>query len=124
MPCVPSLLHARGQGIEREMVEDKLEDADTNEDGFLSFNDFLASYARERPVILNMLVLAAHTAAYWLILNLPVIDIPFKAVLCMALVLKPQALTGPVIKLYTIIRAVFDRARAEVAMAQMRGKSA
>ena len=42
------------QGIEREFVNEKLEDADTNEDGFLNFKDFLTSYARDRPVILNM----------------------------------------------------------------------
>lgn len=30
--------------------------ADANNDGFLTYEDFLASYARERPVVLSMLV--------------------------------------------------------------------
>jgi hypothetical protein len=51
--------------------------SDTNGDGFLSFEDFLSSYARDRPVILSMLVMAAHTAAYWVIFNAP-IDLLFK----------------------------------------------
>ncbi|KAG2452172.1 hypothetical protein HYH02_003204 [Chlamydomonas schloesseri] len=108
----------RAQGIEREFVNEKLEDADTNEDGFLSFKDFLTSYARERPVILNMLVLLAHTAAFWVIFNLPGLDLPVKAIMAMGLMLKPQFVTGPVIKIYTIFQTIFNRARAEVAMAQ------
>ncbi len=52
--------------------------ADANEDGFLSFEDFLTSYARERPVFLSMAVMAAHTAAYWVIFNSP-LDLLFKA---------------------------------------------
>ncbi|GFR41733.1 hypothetical protein Agub_g2485 [Astrephomene gubernaculifera] len=107
----------KAQGIEREIVADKLEDADTNEDGFLSFKDFLTSYAKERPVILNMLVLAAHSATFWFILNLPALELPIKAVMCLALIVKPQLITAPVIKIYTIIRTVVDRARAEIEMA-------
>ncbi|GIL65792.1 hypothetical protein Vafri_19420 [Volvox africanus] len=114
----------KAQGIEREVVADKLEDADTNEDGFLSFKDFLTSYARERPVILNMVVLFAHTALFWFILNLPMLDIPVKAVLCLGVLLKPQFVTTPVIKLYQILRTVIDRARAEIEMAGDRGRGA
>ncbi|GIL80794.1 hypothetical protein Vretimale_9094 [Volvox reticuliferus] len=114
----------KAQGIEREVVADKLEDADTNEDGFLSFKDFLTSYARERPVILNMVVLLAHTAIFWLILNLPMLDIPVKAVLCLGVLLKPQFVTASVIKIYQIFRTVVDRARAEIEMAGDRGRGA
>ncbi|GLC52776.1 hypothetical protein PLESTB_000667000 [Pleodorina starrii] len=114
----------KAQGIEREIVADQLEDADTNEDGFLSFKDFLTSFARERPVILNMVVLLAHTAVFWLILNLPMLDIPIKAVLAVALLIKPQFVTAPVVKFYMMMRNVVDRARAEVEMAGQRGGGA
>ncbi|PNW84211.1 hypothetical protein CHLRE_04g225400v5 [Chlamydomonas reinhardtii] len=110
----------RAQGIEREFVNEKLEDADTNEDGFLNFKDFLTSYARDRPVILNMLVLLAHTAAFWLIFNLPGLELPVKAIMALGLMLKPQFVTGPVIKLYTIFQTIFNRAKAEIAMAKER----
>ncbi|KAG2425101.1 hypothetical protein HXX76_014010 [Chlamydomonas incerta] len=112
----------RAQGIEREFVNEKLEDADTNEDGFLSFKDFLTSYARDRPVILNMVVLLAHTAAFWAIFNLPGLELPIKAIMAMGLILKPQFVTGPVIKLFTIFQTIFNRARAEIAMAKERGR--
>jgi hypothetical protein len=108
------------QGIEREVVEDVLEDADTNEDGFISFEDFLASYAREKPVILNMVVLLAHTLVYWTVLNLP-LDFAIRVVVCAALFLKPQLITGPVIKMYTIVRSIIDRIRAEIEMAKRSG---
>ncbi|EFJ40043.1 hypothetical protein VOLCADRAFT_108377 [Volvox carteri f. nagariensis] len=114
----------KAQGIEREVVADKLEDADTNEDGFLSFKDFLTSYARERPVVLNMLVLLAHTAVFWLVFSLPMLDVPVRAVMCLALLIKPQLVTGPVIKLYQIMRTVIDRARAEIEMASAGGRGA
>ncbi|KXZ48014.1 hypothetical protein GPECTOR_31g378 [Gonium pectorale] len=108
----------KATGIEREIVADRLEDADTNEDGFLSFKDFLmASYAREKPVVLNMLVLLVWTAAFWLVLNLPMLELPVKAVLCGGLLLKPQWITGGVIKFYAMFRNVVDRARAEIEVA-------
>lgn len=50
---------------------------DENDDGFLSFEDFLTSYAKERPVFLVMAILAAHTAAFWLVFNIPM-DMVFK----------------------------------------------
>ncbi|PNH07416.1 hypothetical protein TSOC_006122, partial [Tetrabaena socialis] len=110
----------KAQGLEREIVADQLEDADTNEDGFLSFKDFLTSYARERPVLLNAVVLLAHSAAFWFILNLPMLELPFRALLCVALMLKPQVVTGPVIKLFTVLRTLWNRGRAEIEMARMR----
>lgn len=33
-----------------QVFEDVLEDADSNNDGFLTLDDFLTSYVREKPV--------------------------------------------------------------------------
>lgn len=60
-PCLPAVcvppplpppgkvelsLLSRAQGIEAYMYEDKLEDADADEDGLINFEEFLGSYAR------------------------------------------------------------------------------
>lgn len=83
----------KAQGIEREVVEGVLDDADDNEDGLLSFEDWLSSYAREKPILLNMVVLAAHSLVYWFVFNLP-LDVFIKTAICMGLVLQPQVRTG------------------------------
>jgi hypothetical protein len=51
--------------------------ADEDDDGLLTFEDFLSSYARERPVFLSLAIMAAHTAAFWIIFNCP-LDTLFK----------------------------------------------
>ena len=120
-PCARAWLCGCGaQGIEREVVEDVLEEADTNEDGFISFEDFLSSYAREKPIILNMVVLLAHTLTYWAVLNLP-LDFALRVAVCAGLLLKPQIITGPAIKVYTIVRSIVDRVRAEIEMSKRSG---
>jgi len=108
----------RAQGIEKKVLDDVLRDADENNDGFLSFEDWLDSYARERPALLAMAVLAAHTAVYYLIFNSPV-DTLFKAVLAVLVLLKPQFITNPVIKIYHIVKALMDRGRATQALGGM-----
>eukprot|EP00955_Chlamydomonas_euryale_P052716 355251-Chlamydomonas_euryale.AAC.2 len=47
-----------------------VQDADEDGDGQLTFEDFLTSYARERPVLMTMAVLLVHTACFWAIFNL------------------------------------------------------
>lgn len=54
-----------------QVFEDVLEDADSNADGFLTFDDWLESYVREKPILLNALVLATHCAIFFVILNSP-----------------------------------------------------
>ncbi|GAX82241.1 hypothetical protein CEUSTIGMA_g9669.t1 [Chlamydomonas eustigma] len=98
----------KAQGIEKKVVVDVLEDADDNEDGLLSFSDFLTSYHKKRTVFLTMAVMLAHSACFWLIFNLP-IDSMLKVVLSGLLVMKPQVVTGPVTKIWQIGKAVVGR---------------
>ena len=63
-------------------------DADTDEDGFLKFEDFLTSYHKERPVVLSILVMAAHVAAFYVVLNSPM-DLAVRAVICVIMCIKP-----------------------------------
>ena len=64
------------------------QDADADEDGFLSFEDFLTSYHKERPVVLSMLVMAAHAGAFYLVLNSP-LELTLRVLLCIILLVKP-----------------------------------
>ncbi|MEW5306448.1 MAG: hypothetical protein WDW38_007389 [Sanguina aurantia] len=107
----------RAQGIEREMVSNVLEEADANDDGFLSFEDWLNSYKKVRPVWLTMAILAANCACFYLLLNSP-IDTLYKAVGCVALLALPKLVNAPVIKVYNIAKSLYDRMRATVHIAQ------
>lgn len=106
------------QGIERETCVNVLEDADANDDGFLSFEDWLISYTRERPVWLTLAVLLAHCGCCYVVLNILPIETMFKAVGCVLLLAMPQLVTAPVIKAYNIAKSLYDRLRATIMIAQ------
>lgn len=114
-------LQATVLGLEKDIFEDVLEDADANADGFLTFEDFLSSYAQEKPVLLNMIVLAVHSAIFWVILNSPLDQIT-KMLACAFLLFKPQIVTSNVIKVYHMFKNISDRARAEIEVAGQRHK--
>jgi len=106
----------KAQGIEAKVVEGVLEDADEDGDGQLTFEDFLTSYARERPVLMTMAVLLVHTACFWAIFNLQ-LDTFLKVILSGILILKPQLVTGPVTKVWRIGEALVGRFMATREMA-------
>jgi len=108
-------LEAKAQGIEKQIVDGVLADTDPDNDGLLTFEDFLTSYHKERPTFQIMAVMAANCLAFWLIFQAPV-DMTIKAALALVLVIKPQIINTPIIKVWTIIKALIDgfRARQEV----------
>lgn len=106
-------------GIEAKIADDVLDDADSDEDGFINFPEFLTSYAKARPVILSFFVMAAHTALLWSLFSSP-LDFVVKALVTALVVLKPQIVTNPVVKVYNILKAIYDRVRAEVALSSQK----
>lgn len=108
---------SKAQGIEAQYFENILEDADVDEDGFLSFEDFLTSYHKERPVILSALVMLAHAATFYCILQAPV-DFTIRGVMAMCVLLRPMIITGPVIKIYTMFKTLFGGMMAQQEMAK------
>jgi hypothetical protein len=49
-----------------------------DEDGLISFEEFLGSYAKPKPIGKNMLIMAINTAAIYLILQAPFLDVMLK----------------------------------------------
>jgi hypothetical protein len=64
--------------------------------------------------------MAAHTALFWFLFNLP-IDTMLKVLLAGLLMLKPQIVTAPVTHVWTIGRTVWNRI---VAAREMAGRGA
>lgn len=106
----------KAQGIELQMVDGLLEDADADDDGKLSFEDFLVSYKKERPVFMAMAVMLCHTALFYVILSLPV-DTILKVLMAGFILLKPQIVTGAVVNMWNIGKAIWNRIRATQEMA-------
>ncbi|KAL6757638.1 hypothetical protein V8C86DRAFT_1625754 [Haematococcus lacustris] len=102
---------SRVQGIEKKVFDSVLADADSNNDGFLTFEDWLDSYSRERPVLLSMAVMAAHAAVFYVLLNSP-LDTLFKALGAILLLVRPNMVTKPVIYVYQVLAALWNRAKA------------
>lgn len=98
--------------VEAQMVEDKLEDADEDEDGYVTFEEYLQSYARPRDTMLAVLMMAANTLAIWLVINSP-LELFLKTAIIAALVLRPQVVAKPVMKVYEMVKAIMGRAQAE-----------
>jgi Ca2+-binding EF-hand superfamily protein len=98
----------KAQGLEKIVVDEKLEDADADDDGLLSFEDFLVSYSKVRPVWMAMAVLVTWTSAFYLIFSVP-FDPTLKVLISAFLVLKPQIITGTVVRLWRIGQAVWGR---------------
>lgn len=114
--------YSKAQGIEKKVLEDVLLDADENKDGFLSFEDFMDSYSRDRPVFLSLAVMAAHTAAFWLLFNSP-LDTLFKTVIAVLMLLRPAIITNPVIKIWQIATTLLGRARATAEVVKSGGSA-
>lgn len=104
MPSLISFL----TGLEKVVVEDKLEDADADDAGLLSFEDFLVSYSKQRPVWMAMAVLVTWTSAFYLIFSVP-LDPTVKVLISAFLVLKPAIITGTVVRIWRIGQAVWGR---------------
>ncbi|WIA38558.1 hypothetical protein OEZ86_001874 [Tetradesmus obliquus] len=112
-------MYKAAQGIEAYVYEDKIEDADADDDGLISFEEFLVSYAKPKPIGKNMLIMAINTAAIFFILQAPFLDVMLKVVLVGVLMLRPQLISRPAALLYDAIKAIVDssKAQAEVAKA-------
>ena len=108
---------ARAQGIEKQVFDAVLEDADADQDGYLTFEDFLTSYHKDRPVFMSMAVMLAHTACFYIIFQLP-IEPMFKVLLSAVLVLRPQLVTAPVKHVWAIGKTIVNRIRATQKMAR------
>ena len=98
----------KAQGLEKIIVEDKLEDADADDDGLLSFEDWLVSYSRERPIWLAMAVLVCWSSVFYLLFSVP-LDPTIKVLISGFLVYKPQIITGTVMRIWRIGQAIWGR---------------
>lgn len=108
-------------GIERHYYEAQLQDADTDDDGALVFEEFLLSYAKPRPVWKNLVIMAANTAAIFLLLQSP-LDVMLKVVLVGALILRPQIVSRPACYVYDGVVALAAAGRARAAVASREGE--
>ncbi|KAI8466512.1 MAG: hypothetical protein J3K34DRAFT_433633 [Monoraphidium minutum] len=111
---------AAAAGIESYYYDAQLQDADEDEDGALVFEEFLLSYAKPKPVWKNLVIMAANTAAIFLLLQSP-IDVMLKVILTGALVLRPQIISRPAGMVYDAIAALIGSGRARAAMAKSAG---
>lgn len=50
----------------------------TDDDGFISFEEFITSYARPKPILKNILIMAINTAVIFFILQAPMLDTMMK----------------------------------------------
>uniref|UniRef100_A0A7S3VLN0 EF-hand domain-containing protein n=1 Tax=Dunaliella tertiolecta TaxID=3047 RepID=A0A7S3VLN0_DUNTE len=112
---IPAEDLAKTQSVERKMVDDVLDDAEEDPAKRANFSAYVQSYARERPVALTMVIMATHTLAFWLLFSAP-IDVTWKVLLSVFLLLKPQLINSPLIRAYQIIRTLFGRSQAELDM--------
>lgn len=71
-------MYATAQGIEAYVYEDKIEDADADGDGQIVFEEFLGSYAKPKPIVKNLLIMAINTAVIYFILQAPFLDTMIK----------------------------------------------
>ena len=49
-----------------------------DDDGFISFEEFIISYARPKPILKNLLIMAVNTAVIFLIMQAPMLDTMIK----------------------------------------------
>jgi hypothetical protein len=49
-----------------------------DDDGFISFEEFIISYARPKPILKNILIMAINTAVIFFILQAPMLDVMMK----------------------------------------------
>ena len=66
-------------------------------------------------VWLNILVMAVNTLIIWALFNSP-LDMMLKSVAAVVLVMQPQIVNRPIIKIYEIIETIMNRGKAEVAL--------
>ncbi|KIY98237.1 hypothetical protein MNEG_9727 [Monoraphidium neglectum] len=105
----------RALGIESYYFEGQLRDADEDDDGAITFEEFLVSYAKPRPVWKNLVIMAANTLAVFLLLQSP-LDVMLKCILVGALILRPQIISRPASLVYDAIAALVGSGRARVQM--------
>ncbi len=73
------------------------------------------SPGRLSQVWLTILVMAVNTLLIWGIFNSP-LDMMLKSVAAVVLVVKPQIVNRPIIKVYEIVETILNRGKAEVAL--------
>lgn len=49
-----------------------------DDDGFITFEEFMISYARPKPILKNLLIMAINTAVIYFILQAPFLDTMIK----------------------------------------------
>ncbi len=102
-------------GLEAQVADSQLDDLDEDEDGLVDFDAYLTTYSKPRKVWLNIVVMAINTALIYLLLSSP-LDVFIKSVATLVLVLKPQIVNRPVIKIYDIVETMLNRGKAEMAL--------
>jgi hypothetical protein len=100
-------------GIEAQVAYGQLDDLDEDEDGLVDFDAYLTTYAKPRKVWLNLLVMVINTAIIYAVFCSPA-DVFLKSMIAMVLVLKPQIVNRPVIKIYEIVETLLNRGKAEM----------
>lgn len=55
-----------------------------DEDGYITFEEFMVSYARPKPILKNLLIMVINTAVIYFILQAPFLDtmIKVRAAVC------------------------------------------
>jgi hypothetical protein len=49
-----------------------------DDDGFITFEEFIISYARPKPILKNLLIMAINTAVIYFVLQAPFLDTMIK----------------------------------------------
>jgi hypothetical protein len=49
-----------------------------DEDGYITFEEFMVSYARPKPILKNLLIMVINTAVIYFILQAPFLDTMIK----------------------------------------------
>lgn len=111
-------MYSKAEGIEAYVYEDKIEDADADDDGQITFEEFLVSYARPKPILKNLLIMVINTAVIYFILQAPVLDVMLKVVLVGVLMLRPQIVSKPAALLHDAIKAIVDQSKAQAEVAK------
>eukprot|EP00879_Flechtneria_rotunda_P013782 GHRR01014395.1.p1 GENE.GHRR01014395.1~~GHRR01014395.1.p1 ORF type:complete len:371 (+),score=114.23 GHRR01014395.1:49-1161(+) len=75
-------MYKAAEGIEAYVYEDKLEDVDADNDGYIIFEEFLGSYAKPKPIGKNLIIMAVNTLVVYFILQAPFLDTMIKVGCC------------------------------------------
>eukprot|EP00878_Enallax_costatus_P017190 GHUV01018047.1.p2 GENE.GHUV01018047.1~~GHUV01018047.1.p2 ORF type:complete len:127 (+),score=40.27 GHUV01018047.1:1167-1547(+) len=111
-------MYKNAEGIEAYVYDDKIEDADADDDGQIVFEEFLGSYAKPKPIGKNLVIMAVNTLVIFLILQAPFLETMLKVVIVGFLLVRPQIISRPAALLYDAIKAIVDQGKAQAELAK------